>query len=68
MRRLVIFAVLVLVGLVPLGCGDGMASTHAERMERHRRIADIDQRQFIDDWDFFWHNDRPSRLTKWTTE
>lgn len=48
-------------------CGPGMAFTQRERMERVKRVADVDRRQFNDDWDRFWLNDDVSHLSPWRT-
>jgi hypothetical protein len=67
MKRLVILATLASMMAIWAGCasGDGVGITSAEREERHRRVRDFDKRSFNDDWDLFWLNDRPSRLTEW---
>ena len=47
------------------GCGDGVALTRRERQERDRQIFENDMRQIVDDWDTFWLNDSPTRLSRW---
>jgi Tfp pilus assembly ATPase PilU len=37
----------------------------AERMHTHRQVAAQDARAFVDDWDYVWLKDRPSRLSRW---
>lgn len=66
MRRWILPGAVVAAMLSSIaGCGDGMAVTSRERMERHRKIAEYDERQFNDDWDHFWLNDDISRLSMW---
>jgi hypothetical protein len=62
----------VLVGifaamLMTIGCGSGMAVSQRDRLERSKRIADVDRRQFTDDWDRFWLEDDVSHLSPWRT-
>jgi len=47
------------------GCGDGVVFSRRERKERHKRIFENDMKQLADDWDAFWLNDAPSRMTPW---
>ncbi|MCB9849085.1 MAG: hypothetical protein H6817_00100 [Phycisphaerales bacterium] len=37
----------------------------ADRMHTLRQVADQDARAMVDDWDFVWMTDRPSRLSRW---
>lgn len=61
-----LFVLIVLCVAVWLGgCGPGLADTEHQRKLRHKHIADVGSRQFVDDWDHFWLMDRPSRLTYW---
>jgi hypothetical protein len=38
---------------------------HPERITRLDRVAETDAQLFVDDWDMFWLNDRPTYLTRW---
>ena len=65
MMRRFMLATVIASALLASGCGDGMAIDRRARAERHRRIVDIDMRQFNDDWDTLWLMDEPSRLSPW---
>jgi len=60
---LVVFAAMTALS----GCGEGMAISSRERMERHERILEYDEKQFNDDWDLLWLNDDVSHLSPWRT-
>ena len=68
MRLLLMLAMLIATVVLPAGCGDGVALSAAERANMRRQIAENDRKQLNDDWDRFWLNDRPSRLSRWTIE
>jgi len=66
MRKFLLLGMLIgLSGVV--GCGNGVANTHAERMNTYRETMDMDMRQLVDDWDMIWLADRQYRLTRWQT-
>jgi hypothetical protein len=44
---------------------DGMVDDWDERRNRFGGILDNQSRQVVDDWDYFWLQDRSSRLTPW---
>jgi len=62
MKRMLVLLAL-LVGMM-MGCS-GMVSTHKEQARRYRTIVNIDMRQIVDDWDYFWLADRPMYLSYW---
>jgi hypothetical protein len=68
MRKILLLWFLGACVLVAGGCGDGMADTRRDRQERHKRVFDNDMKQINDDWDAFWLNDRPGRLSWWQIE
>ena len=43
----------------------GVADTKAERQQRIKDVRNIGWRQFVDDWDTFWLQDRGSRLSEY---
>ncbi len=61
MKRLLV-ALLLLVGVLS-GCG--LVSTYPERERRYGAITNLNLREAVDDWDYFWLADRPSYLTYW---
>ena len=48
--------------------GDGVADTRRDRQERYKRIFNNDMKQINDDFDAFWLNDKPGRLSWWQVE
>ena len=68
MRRILLLWALGACVLAAGGCGDGIADTRRDRQERYKRIFDSDMKQINDDFDSFWLNDRPSRLSWWRVE
>ncbi len=62
-RWAVLLGICAATFLMIVGCGDGVAITRRERAERHKKILDLDAREFNDDWDLLWLNDRPNYLT-----
>jgi|GEM_PF-2121726 len=42
-----------------------VADTNAERRQRLKDAHNIGWRQFVDDWDAFWLQDRSSRLSEY---
>ena len=63
MKRLLLLSVLLVSMILVTGCGDGLLADRRERQERHKRILENDLKQIVDDWDAFWLNDRPGRLS-----
>ena len=61
MKRLLML--LVVWALTVGGCG--MVDTYRQRENRYLNITGFQARQAVDDWDYFWLYDRPSRLTEW---
>ena len=55
-------AFLLLVGVLS-GCG--WYSTSQERQRRYSETTNLNLRESVDDWDYFWLADRPSYLTYW---
>jgi len=68
MRRWMMLVTLLAAAAVQTGCGDGMMYSSRERMLRQKRIADIDRKQLVDDWDAFMLNDRPTHASRWRVE
>ncbi len=62
MRTLLVLLVL-LAGFCLAGCG--LVDTYAEREHRYNTIIELNARQMVDDWDYFWFAERPSSLTYW---
>lgn len=65
MRLFAFLGVLTAVA-ASLGC-NGVVKNYDERMNTYGRVLDMDTRQLVDDWDYFWLADRQYRLTKWHT-
>jgi len=63
MKRLLLLSGLLVSMILATGCGEGVAISRRERMERHKRILENDWKQINDDWDSFWLNDREGRLS-----
>jgi len=42
-----------------------VADTNAERQQRIKDVRNIEWRQFVDDWDVFWLQDKDSRLSEY---
>lgn len=62
MKKLAVMLVLM-AGTFMSGC-----TLTETASERHRRILpqkDIEARQFVEDWDYFWLQERNSQLTQW---
>jgi hypothetical protein len=43
----------------------GTAHSSADRMHTHRQVADTDARTLVDDIDYIFLTDRPSRLSRY---
>jgi hypothetical protein len=43
----------------------GVADTKAERQNRIKEVRNIGWRQFVDDWDAFWLQDKDARLSEY---
>jgi hypothetical protein len=43
----------------------GVADTSAERQQRIQGVRNIGWRQFVDDWDAFWLQDKDTRLSEY---
>jgi len=43
----------------------GVADTNSERQQRLKDAHNIRWRQFVDDWDAFWLNDKDMRLSEY---
>ncbi len=67
MIRWAIILVVLAATFAITGCGDGMAISSRERMERHKRGFDADMRQLNDDWDLLWLNDNVGHLSPYRT-
>jgi hypothetical protein len=70
MRRYVFALLLVIVGVLPIGCacGDGVAYSARERAEIHHRVHEMDCRMLNDDLDYLFLEEQPSRLSRWPIE
>lgn len=67
MKKLLIAAVLGLSALAG-GCSSYCPNLVESGYERHNRlqlIHNVNCRELVDDWDFFWLQDRNSYLTYW---
>jgi hypothetical protein len=64
MKRLWVI-VLLTVGAFLAGCGAGVVDTHQQRKLRYKHGLDLQARQIIDDFDYFWLAERPMELTEW---
>ena len=58
----ILLALCVLAGIVMSGCS-GVADSGTDRWSRHQQIREIERRQAVDDWDYFWLLDRSSHMT-----
>lgn len=67
MTRWAIILVVLAATFTIAGCGEGMAISRRERMERHARVLEGDARQFNDDWDTLWLNDDIGHLSQYRT-
>jgi len=65
MRKLAFLGLLVGIGAM-FGC-EGVVKNFDERMNTYGQVLDMDTRQMVDDWDYFWLADRQYRLTRWYT-
>lgn len=63
MKKLLALTIL-LAAVFIAGCGLADMSYH-ERENRYRSKLAMDARMMIDDFDYFWLVDRPSRLSYW---
>jgi hypothetical protein len=68
MKKILLLLALGACVLAAGGCGDGVVDTRRDRQERYKRIFDNDMKQINDDWDAFWLNDQPGRLSWWQVE
>ena len=63
-----ITVVFAAIAVLSCGCASrdmpGMADTQLERQVRINSVKDTQRRQLVDDWDLFWLQDRPSRLSQ----
>lgn len=62
MKKLLIAAVVVL-GSMLVGCTS--VETTGEHGRRYLLTTDLQMRQMVEDWDFFWLMDRKSNLSHW---
>ena len=63
MRALLLLG--LIVGLAATaGCAT-MTQSAAEVRTTYGRAWEYEFRQMADDWNYAWHVDRPSRLTRW---
>ena len=63
MRRLLALLV-VLAGIAVSGCSTTTLSP-AERWQQYCRVADVQSKQFADDWDYFWLLNQPVGLSRY---
>ena len=68
MKRWIVLFILMGTLMWVTGCGDGIASTRRERVQRYDRGLEMEQRMLADDIDHFMLADRPSRLSRWRFE
>ena len=59
-----LLALCILAGVMMSGCS-GMVDSGTDRWSRMQQIDDIQRRQLVDDWDYFWLNDHNSRMSYW---
>jgi len=62
MKKFLLWLVLCLGSLLA-GCGT--LDSYSEREQRYNSWGDLNARQFVDDWDYFWLVERNSRLSQW---
>jgi hypothetical protein len=67
---IILVALLCAVCILSSGCAKpgtvvGVADTNAERQNRIQDVRNIGWRQFVDDWDVFWLQDRDARLSEY---
>ena len=62
-KMLLLLAVLVCVTALMSGCGT--VDSYNDRVHRYEQINDLQARQFVDDWDYFWLYDRNSYLSEY---
>lgn len=72
MKRSIMAVLMLVVVALPIGChccdGDGVAYTREERKEIHRRVREMDCRQLVDDLDYLFLREQPTRLSRWAIE
>ena len=61
----ILFALLLFLGSLMIGCTAGMTDSYEARKRRMRHINEIQSRQFVDDWDYFMLYDRATWLTEY---
>ncbi len=59
-----LLALCVLAGVMLSGCS-GTVASGTERWRRYEQIRDINTRQLVDDWDYFWLYERSPMTTPW---
>jgi hypothetical protein len=70
---IILIALLCTLAVLFSGCGQptqpgkvvGVADTSAERQARIKDVRNIGWRQFVDDWDAFWLQDKDTRLSEY---
>jgi hypothetical protein len=67
---IILVALLCAIAIFSSGCGQpgtvvGVADTKAERQNRIKDVRNIGWREFVDDWDTFWLQDRDARLSEY---
>ena len=63
MKKLCLVLVVVLV-LTVGGCG--VVRTPQERWRLSRQVEEMNLRELVDDWDYFWLYERCSGMSYWT--
>lgn len=62
--RAMLLAGLLFVLLTVTGCAT-MTDSRAEVHRTYSRVWQYELLMMSDDWNFAWHMDRPTRLTRW---
>ncbi|HSW44818.1 MAG TPA: hypothetical protein VLM89_04540 [Phycisphaerae bacterium] len=68
MRRLFLWATVLVSLILTAGCGGGIADGGRDRQERWKRVFENDSKQFNDDVDAALLMDRPGHLSWWQVE